>query len=199
MPPAPSLGPLLAIAALAVASCSKPAPTPTGRPQLQAGGVAWQILGGTWTKDGDALVGTGGHIQTVADFTDGTAELTVEQTEPSEQTIGIGFRYSFANNDPTHSTGYALHFSKRGFNVFRGANNYWQPVNPELRGFVPSSTIEPTRNRFVLRLSGGTFQIDANGASLFMFTDTTHPHGHIDLWVESPTQKVRFSNIRLSP
>jgi hypothetical protein len=199
MLPARSLGLAPFFAALALASCSKSAPTTTGRPQLQAGGVTWQVLGGTWAKDGDALVGTGGHIQTVADFTDGTVEISVEETEPSDQTIGIGFRYSFANNDPTHSTGYGLHFSKRGFNVFRGANNYWQPVNPELRGFVPSSSINPTRNRFVLRMSGTSFQIDANGDSLFIFTDTTHPHGHVDLWVESQTQKVRFSNIRMTP
>ena len=184
--------------AIALAACSKaPAPKP-GRQELQAGGLTWRVFGGTWKTDGSSLVGSGGHLESVVDLTDGTIELDVEAAGPSTGMIGVEFRHLVVKDDVGHSSGYGLHVSGQAFNVFRGANDYWLPVSPEVKGLSTSSILDSKRNHVIVRMRGPSFQIEANGASLFNFVDEAYPHGHIDLWVESPQATVRFSNIHVT-
>jgi hypothetical protein len=194
-----TLGLLSGLAALAVASCSKSgAPTKGGRPELEVGGVTWRILNGTWKKDGDSLVGKGGHIQSAVDLTDGTIEMDVEEEGAVGHTIGVGFRYTLYEDDPSRASGYTLNLSPQAFNVFRGANDYWLPVNPDTKKLVVSSIIDARKNHILIRMKGGYFEIDANGAALVNFTDASYPHGHVNLWVETADQSARFSNIHVT-
>src|SRR5580700_8637084 len=93
-----SLGLGLAMAALALLSCSKSEPVKAGRPTLEAGGVTWRILNGTWKKQADSLVGSGGHIQSATDLTDGTLEMDIEQQGAAGSTVGVGFRYMLVDD-----------------------------------------------------------------------------------------------------
>jgi len=186
-----------AIAALASLSCSKPEPVKAGRPTLTAGGVTWRILNGNWKKQGDSLVGSGGHIQSATELTDGTIEMDIEEQGGAPSTVGVGFRYMLFNDDPSRASGYTLNLSGNAFNVFRGANNYWLSVNPDTKGLIPSSIIDPKKNHVIIRLKGPSFEIDVNGASLINLSDSAYTHGHVNLWVESAGQSVLFSNIQV--
>jgi len=120
-----SLGLLLGVAALALVSCSKSGgPTKGGRPELEVGGVTWRVLNGTWKKDGDSLLGSGGHVQSAVDLTDGTVEMDIEEEGSLGHTVGVGFRYTLYEDDPSRASGYLLKLSHQAFNVFRGANDY---------------------------------------------------------------------------
>jgi hypothetical protein len=196
---ASSRGLLLGIAVLALVSCSKSGgPTKGGRPELEVGGVTWRILTGTWKKDGDSLVGKGGHIQSAVELIDGTIEMDIEEEGAVGHTIGVGFRYTLYEDDPARASGYTLNLSPQAFNVFRGANDYWLPVNPDTKRLVTSSIIDARKNHILIRLKGNYFDIDANGAALVNFTDASHTHGHVNLWVETGEQSVRFSNIHVT-
>jgi len=63
---------------------------------------------------------------------------------------------------------------------------------------VTSSIIDAKKNHVVLRMKGTYFEIDANGAALVNVTDASFGHGHVNLWVETGDQSVRFSNIHLT-
>src|SRR5271169_3683190 len=141
-----SLGLLLALAAFAVLSCSKSEPAKAGRPRLEAGGVTWRVLSGNWKKEGDALVGSGGHIQSVTDMTDGSIEMDIEEKAAAGHTVGLGFRYLLVDDQPSRASGYRLNLSSHAFNVFRGANDYWLPLNPDTKGLIQSSMIDPKKN-----------------------------------------------------
>jgi hypothetical protein len=195
-----------AVAAATLLSCSKGVPTKAARAQLSAGGVTWRVLSGSWRTEGDALVGSGGRIQSVTDLTDGTLEMDIEERGATGHTVGVGFRYLLVDDDPLRSSGYTLNLGDHAFNVFRGANNYWVPVNPDLAGgpltagttkLATSSLIDPKKDHVVLRMKGQDFEIDVNGAALMSFTDAACSHGHVHLWVEAADQVVVFSNLHV--
>ncbi len=197
MPTARPLG-LLFLAVITLSSCTRDPPSRSGRVTLDVGGVTWRILSGRWTKDGDVLLGSGGHIQSVADLTDGTIELDVDEQGALGRKIGIGFRYMLVDDDPARSSGYTLNLSAHAFNVFRGANNYWLPLNPDTKGLIPSSIVDPKKNHVTIRMKGSSFEIEVNGSVLVSVSDEAYAHGHVNLWVESSDQSVVFSNIHVT-
>jgi hypothetical protein len=191
---------LLSLCLLALPACSKSEPAgKPGRVEIQAGGVTWQVLDGTWRKDGDALVGSGGRVESKSDI-DGAFEIDVEDTAPTPGpgVTGIGFRYSLHGDDPARANGYMLNLKGSTFSIVRGANSYWQPVAPELRGFQPSGLVDPRKNHVAVRMLGASFRIDVHGDSLVSFDDSTFAGGRVCLSVESPAQSVRFSNFSLA-
>lgn len=196
---------LFGLVASALLGCSKKdAPNQLGRPELDVGGVRWEIIDGSWKKDGDVLIGSGGHIQTKKDFGDATLELDIEEASANPpgaagDTIGIGFRYLLTYDDLARANGYMLELLDSTFTVVRGANNYWQPVNPELRGFQRSGLFVPRKNHLAIAMTGATFRIDVNHDTLLAFEDRSYAHGHASLWVESAMHTVRFSNVRVTP
>jgi hypothetical protein len=168
-----------------------------GRPTLEASGVTWRVMGGSWKKEGDALVGSAGHLQSSAPLSDGTIELDVEELGATGHVVGIGFRYGSLGDDPARSTGYRLSLSDHAFGVLRGANDYWVPINPDSRGLVKSSIVDAKKNHVVIRMKGEDVEIDVNGAALTNFHDAAYAKGHVDLWVETAEQKVAFSNVHV--
>lgn len=189
---------LLAPFVLALLSCSKSEPVKAGRPQLQVGGMSWRIVSGNWKKEGDTLVGSGGHIQSVTDLSDGTLEMDVEERGASSYyTVGLGFRYTLFDDQQSRASGYTLNLQGHGFNVFRGANDYWLPVNPDTKGFIKSSIIDPKKNHVIIRMKGSSFEFEVNGAPLINLSDDAYAHGHVNLWVETAEQTVVFSNIQV--
>jgi hypothetical protein len=194
-------GELRFVALLVLCSCSKSEPPPSsGRAEIQAGGITWVVLGGTWSKDGDALVGSGGRVESKSNVADGTFELDVEKTVAAREpgVVGIGFRYSLHADDPERANGYLLNLKGTTFTVVRGANSYWQPVQPEVRGFQPSGLLDPSKNHVSVKMTGSSFRLDVHGDSLLGFEDTTYPHGRVGLAVESPAETVRFSGFHAS-
>src|SRR5580658_4313661 len=142
----------LTVSLLALVACSKKAvPDKPQRPELRASGKVWEIVDGSWHVEGDVLVGLGGHVEAKTDIADGTIEMDIEQvpsaTAPSGgNTIGIGFRYSLTYGNLARANGYALNIQNPMFTVVRGANNYWQPVHPDLRGLQRSGLFDPRKN-----------------------------------------------------
>jgi Domain of Unknown Function (DUF1080) len=190
---------LVAGVALVLVSCRGSGQSSAGaRAELQAGGLTWTVVQGTWTRKGDALVGSAGHVLTHESFGDAMLELDVEQNvDISQRTIGIGFRYAMPDYEPTKAGGYGFNFiSDRTFNAFRGTPNNW--VSLTGGAFQPSPALQPLKNHLVIRMQGGTFTVTANGQPVTTFTDGMYPAGQIDLWVESTAQTVTFSNVKVT-
>src|SRR5579863_1912859 len=76
-------------------------PKSVGHATLEAAGTAWVVIDGTWRVDGDTLIGSGGHVQSTAEYDDLTIDVDVEQSADSgDRSVGIGLRYSFTSYDP---------------------------------------------------------------------------------------------------
>jgi len=185
------------LAVVGLASCSKSEPSAgNGRAEIQAGGITWVVLSGRWSKDGEALVGSGGRVISKSDIADGTLDVDVEKAAPSPGEPGIvdvGFRYSLHADDPGRGNGYELQVKGTTFTVVRGANSYWQPVQPEIRGFQTSGLLDAKKNHITVKMVGTSFRLDVHGDSLLAFDDATFAHGRVSLAVESPGETVRFS------
>jgi hypothetical protein len=190
------LGGLVALLSLGV-SCSKPEPQKPGRAELTFGGVTWQVLDGSWSVDGDALVGSGGRVQSKKAVADGTFDVDVEPGDAPGAEASVGFRYALTYDDPSRAEGYLLKMKDKTFNVFRGANSYFQPVLPEMKGFSPSGLLNGKREHVSIHMMGSAFRIDANGDPLLSFEDTTFARGRVELGAGGG--KVRFSGVQLSP
>jgi hypothetical protein len=190
---------LLGLFAIALVACAKSeAPAKAARIELEAGGMKWQVFDGTWRLEGDGLVGSGSRVLSKTEVADGTFELDVEEVSPGQgNTVGIGFRYSLTYDDLRRASGYSFNKKDQTFTVVRGANNYFQPVNGDLRGFSPSGLFQAAKNHIAIHVSGKTFRIEVNGDTLISFDDSSVAHGHLSLWVSSP-EPVRFSNLRIT-
>jgi hypothetical protein len=196
-------------ASLVLLACSKKAANEKPpREKLLAGGVTWEVVEGSWRVDQGALVSSGGRVQAQRDLSDGSLELDAEQDPSSPSgagTIGIGFRYSLLNDDPSRANGYLLSLQGGGpagggpggsFTVSRVANSYAQPVSPDLRGLQHTGLLDPRKNHIVIHMAGNSFRIDVNGESLLAFTDPSYERGGVGLSVQASASTVRFTNVR---
>jgi hypothetical protein len=159
---------------------------------------------GSWHVEGETLVGLGGHVETKTQMTDGTVEMDIEQAPSATassgagHTVGIGYRHSLPYGDLARANGYSMNIQNPTFTVVRGANNYWQPVTPDLRGYQRSGFFDPRKNHVAIHMTGRSFGMDLNGNSLITFDDPSYERGHTALWVESTTDPVRFSNVHFA-
>lgn len=167
---------------------------------LSAFGMSWAIaVQGNWQVVGDAVEGTGGWLMSKEDLGDATIEVDTELVSgQGGRTVGVGFRYQ-PMADPATSSGYGVNLTTGGstYNVFKGTNGKWLPVNPAFTAFQPSPAVQPRKNHIVIRSSGASHTISVNGQTLSTFDDAAYPKGAINLWVESTADKVRFSNLRV--
>jgi hypothetical protein len=178
---------------LATSSCARP-----GKGTLTSGGVAWEVLDGAWGTDGDSLIGSGGRVETAADYDDATIELDVEQyVDSGERNVGIGFRSALTDYDPRKTNGYEVNWtSTRRLNEFVSSANVSNPLH---RAWLSSPALQPLKNHVIVRARGSVFIVEVNGMAVDSFSDDEYTHGHVRLWVESSTQAVRFSHVRITP
>jgi tRNA A-37 threonylcarbamoyl transferase component Bud32 len=167
------------------------------RPRFEAAGQTWEIVDGTWTRDGDALVGGSGHVQTTFEMEDGTIDLDfdVPLTGP-HGTLGIGYRYTLTGDSPKAQCGYGFNFNNTPrMASLIGDDGDWNPLGPE--GFHPAPVLKLDHNHFVIHMTGASFVIEANGQVVDSFTDGRWPRGRLNLWVQTAT--ARISNVRITP
>jgi serine/threonine protein kinase len=174
--------------------------TPTPEPSIRAGDTTWYVQAGTWSEDGDGVLGRGGQIYSDREFGDGTLELDVELVDgPGGHSIGIGFRAKPVGG-PADGSGYGVNFKSivNTFNVFKGVSGDWEPIDPAFPSYHASPVLLPRKNHFVLRASGRSFAVDANDRPMVAFEDGVYAGGRVTLWVSSSIETVRFSKIHFS-
>ncbi|WP_205875835.1 family 16 glycoside hydrolase [Mycobacterium camsae] len=167
----------------------------TGPQTLNFAGITWQVHDGKWQVEGDTLSGSGGHLATTQEFTDGFIDVDVD-TPPAmgDRTVGIGFHIT----GPDLGNGYAFNFTAtQTFNVFEGTGNNWQPVNPAMTSFQQTGSLQPDHNQFHIELAGDRYRVWANGQPLADFNDPSQRKGSLMLWVESSGWTVKFSHMRV--
>ncbi len=165
------------------------------RPRFEAAGQTWEIVDGTWTRDGDALVGGSGHVQTTVDLEDATIELDfdVPLTGP-HGTLGIGFRYTLTGDSPKAQCGYGFNFNNTPrMASLIGDDGDWNPLGEV--GFRPAPALKLDHNHFAIHMKGASFVVEANGQVVDSFTDSRWPRGRLNLWVQTAT--ARISNVRI--
>ena len=158
-------------------------------------GMSWQVTDGSWHAAGDAVTGSGGHLATADEFTNGSIDVDVETPDMGDRTVGIGFHVSGSKGQ----NGYAFNFTAaQTFNVFKGTDDNWQPVRPEMTTFQRSDALAPNRNHVHIEMTGGQYRVWVNGQQLADFQDAAYPRGRFNLWVESSAWTVTFSNLRIA-
>jgi hypothetical protein len=164
---------------------------------ITSNGMTWEVIDGVWRTDGDALVGSGGSIETRAEYEDVTIELDAEQnTDSGERSVGIGFRCAFAAYDPRKTNGYEVDWSARNrMNEFVNVASVSKSLH---RTWLSSRSLRPLKNHVVVRARGSTFIVEVNGVEVDRFHDDTFQHGHVRLWVESKAQSVRFEHVLIT-
>jgi predicted Ser/Thr protein kinase len=174
--------------------------TSTERPQaprstLRVGGQLWEIVDGEWLAEGDELVGRAGHAQTVDDVADATIQLDAWMPTSMGATVGVGFRYSLAGDDPMAQCGYGFNFRPTGEGAtFLGDKGDWGVVT---MGYHPTPALHSGWNAMVIRMQGTTFRIEMNGQTVDEFTDARWPRGRLNLWVSRG--EARFAHVRITP
>jgi hypothetical protein len=168
-----------------------PAHTHLARSTITAAGQTWEVIDGTWRADGGDLVGRTGHVQTTTDVAD--AALTVDVVFPPDAfaTLGIGFRYSLAGDDPRAQNGY-------GFNVrpgpeiasFVGENSDWSALGA---GYHRTTALHAGVNHVVVTMRGSSFTVDIDGTRVDAFQDERWPKGRVNLWAAAA--ETRFARV----
>jgi len=179
----------------APAAPAAPRPVSVERRTLAAAGQTWEVIDGEWSRDGDALVGRSGHIQTTRDLRDAVLEVDVDFPDGKAATVGLGFRYSLTGDDPRAQCGYGVNF-RPGPEIatFLGENGEWGAIGD---GYHRSSALHEGKNHFVIRMAGTSFTVEANGQPVEAFTDARWPSGRVNFWVART--EGRFSNVRITP
>lgn len=167
------------------------------RPTVEAFGQRWQVLGGVWEPKDGGLVGRAGVVQTDGSFRDGVIDVDVELLSgPADHDLGVAFRYSATNGDTAKGNGYGFNFTfSKAFRLVRGQEGQYITL-------VPSPPVVPGLadrvNHVRVAMKGSAFEISVNNQPSVQFQDATFPLGAISFWVDSQSQRVRFSNFRFT-
>lgn len=183
------------LVAIFSSGCGNDSHGSTGPRSLNFAGMTWQVHEGNWQVDGDTLSGSGGHLATTQEFTDGFIDVDVDAPPAmGVRTVGIGFHIT----GPDLGNGYAFNFTAdQTFNVFEGTANNWQPVNPAMTTFQQTGSLAPDHNQVHIEMAGDRYRVWANGQQLADFTDASRKKGSLMLWVESSGWTVKFSHMRV--
>jgi hypothetical protein len=170
----------------------------TGRATVTSGGMTWEVVDGAWGTDGDTLIGSGGHIETRAEYSDATIEVDVEQyADSGDRNVGIGFRCAATAYDPRKTDGYEVDWnSRKRMTVSVSTASVSKPLH---RGWVAAAMLQPLKNHVVVRARGNTFVVEMNGVTVERYSDDEYARGHLRLWVESTGQAARFAHVRITP
>jgi hypothetical protein len=172
-----------------------------GGKELSAFDRTWEIKSGEWHLEGAALVGRGGVIMSAEEQADMVLEVDVEAAGMGDRTFGIGFRQQPREPGPEgekKGAGYGFNFTgNRTFNVFKGKDNTWSPVNPAWTSFQPSPALDPVKNHVVVKVAGRRGDIDVNGKRVASFEDDLFLKGRVSFWVESTALPVKITNVRI--
>jgi hypothetical protein len=174
-----------------------------GKDEITAFDRTWEIKTGDWHVEGGAIVGKGGVLMSADDQADMVLEVDIDAgADLGERGIGVGFHQqprAPGVEGEKKAGGYGFNFSgNKTYNVFRGVDNAWTPVNPAFTTYQPSPALDAAKNHVVIRVVGKKADIDVNGKRVASVDDATFPRGRIALWVESAATPVRFSGIRVS-
>jgi 3-keto-disaccharide hydrolase len=168
---------------------------------IKAFGKTWTIVGGGWESTDDGVVGTGGWLMSQESFGDATIEVDAELVSgQGGRTVGVGFRYQ-PFTDTAKTSGYGVNLMTGGtvYNVFKGTDGAWVPVNPAFKTFQPSEAVQPKKNHITIRSVGKSHTVSVNGKQLSVFEDAAYPQGSVQFWVESTVDKVKFTNFKVTP
>lgn len=177
------------------AGVEKPDKPATPRATLRVAGQLWEIVDGEWLAEGDDLVGRAGHAQTVGEVADATIQLDAWMPTSIGATVGVGFRYSLAGDDPMAQCGYGFNFRPTGESAtFLGDKGDWGVMT---MGYHPTPALHDGWNALVIRAQGSAFRIEVNGQKVDDFTDARWPRGRLNLWASRG--EARFAHVRITP
>ncbi len=172
-----------------------------GKGEITAFDRTWEIKGGDWHLEGSALVGRGGVIMSAEEQADMVLEVDVEAAGMGDRAFGVGFRQQPRAPGPEgekKGAGYGFNFTgNRTFNVFKGKDNTWSPVNPAWTTFQSSPALDPAKNHVVIKVAGRKTEIDVNGKRVASFEDDMFLKGRVSFWVESTALPVKITNVRI--
>lgn len=170
------------------------------RQELAASGLKWEVISGVWEAKDNGLIGSGGTLWSAQDLEDAIVELEVEFLHvPGDRTVGIGFHSSGTNGNPLKGNGYGFNFTAGNrYNIFKGVNHDWRPINPAFKEFQPLPALTKKKNQIRIEMKGNRYSISVNGQLVANFEDSTHPKGRLSFWVESTMWEVKFSNIKIT-
>lgn len=167
----------------------------------------WEILGGTWYEKDGAIFGSGGHLIYKEPMADYVLEITVEKLSGpawaamavcTRSTVFLGGTKIFRNNT-SDLQGYGFNFTSDGrYNLYSSVNGGVYLINPSWKECQKSDMLNSSINSIRIEVIKDNVVIVANGKQIASFTDGTHGYGAPCLWVQEPSQIVRFSNFKIT-
>jgi TolB-like protein len=182
-------------------------------PTEKSGGSAgllnqWEILDGNWSEKDGVLFGSGGHLLYKQSYENYVFEVTVEKLAGpdwaalavvSRSNIFTGGTKRFRNNT-SDIQGYGFNFTfGKKFNLFNGIAGVWYLINPAWKEFQKSDLLNESLNNIRIEAIKDRITIFVNSKELSTINDKTHGYGALCLWVQEPSQIIKFSNIKISP
>lgn len=168
----------------------------------------WEILDGTWSEKNGAIYGSGGHLLYKQSYGDYVFEVTVEKLAGpdwaalavvSRSNIFTGGTKRFRNNT-SDIQGYGFNFTfDKKFNLFNGIAGAWYLINPAWKDFQKSDLLHESLDHIRIEVIKDRVTIFVNNKEISTINDKTHGYGALCLWVQEPSQIIKFSNIRISP
>ena len=166
------------------------------------------VVDGTWVQEGEAILGSGGHLILKRIFTDYIFEVTAEHLNgPKETGWGVGTRATVfrggtkrfrAGTSDIQGYAFNLTFNRR-FNLFNGVGGSWYLINPDWKEWQHSEILNPNEDRVRIEALGNQITIFVNDRKLASFYNDLHRQGSPFLWVQEPSHLVKFTRIRVTP
>lgn len=166
--------------------------------RVEAFGQSWRVLGGVWEPKDGGLVGRAGVVETTSSFRDGVIDVDVELLSgPADHDLGVAFRYAATGGDTAKGNGYGFNFTfTKAFRLVRGQEGQYVTLTPN-PAVVPG--LADRVNHVRITMKGQAFEISVNNQPPARFQDPTFASGAISFWVDSQSQRIRFSGFRFTP
>jgi hypothetical protein len=158
----------------------------------------WQMLVGKWEfRDGGIYgSGPGRHLVLRENLKDYTFEVTAEHLAGPFAALGVGARATILPSNAIQ--GYVFNFSfDQKYNLFNGILGKWYLIKQEWKEWQFTNLLGKQKNTIRFESQGAGHKIYVNGSFLAGFSDETHLVGSPYIWVQEPSQNIRFSNIRI--
>lgn len=168
----------------------------------------WEIIDGTWSEKDGAILGSAGFLIHKESMSDCTIEVTVEKLSgPAWAAVAVNWRANIITggrkiwrNKTSDNQGYGINFTfDKKFNVFNGVGGVWYFVNPDWKDFQVSNLLDEKINHIRIEVKGELSKVFVNDKLLTSFEDKTHGYGSVALWVQEPSQIIKFSNFKITP
>ncbi len=168
----------------------------------------WEILDGNWQAAGNAFIGSGGHLIFNQTFRNYIFEVTVEHLSGPKSGVCVGTRSTVIpggtkkfRNNTSDIQGYAFNFTfSKTYNLFNGIAGNWYLLNPQWQKWEwqHSDILREDAMRIRIEAQGLDVKIFVNNRFLAGYTSSSHLVGAPYLWVQMPSETVRFSNMKIT-